>query len=306
MHRRTFLAGAAVAAIASLARAADEKKGWIDAHSHIWPATDDKFPLAEGQTVKDLKPPSFTDDELMALARPEGVERAVLIQHSIYHRFDNRCILDAVERHPERFRAVGMVDDHGPKPGQAMKELLGQGVAGFRITPFIRKEKPEAWLDTPGMQAMWKMAAETRQPMCCLINASDIPGVEAMCEKHPDTPVVIDHFARIGADGEIRDKDLAALVQLGQRKQVSIKISAFYALGKKQPPHDELIPMIKRLYEAVGPERLMWASDCPYQVQGDNNYKASISLVRDRLDFISNDDRQWLLRKTAEKVFFFA
>ena len=70
-------------------------------------------------------------------------------------------------------------------------------------------------------------------------------------------------------------------------------------------PHLELIPMIRRLYESFGPQRLMWASDSPYQNQGDNNYKASISLVRDHLDFVSAEDRQWLLRKTAERVFFF-
>jgi predicted TIM-barrel fold metal-dependent hydrolase len=84
-----------------------------------------------------------------------------------------------------------------------------------------------------------------------------------------------------------------------------VKISAFYALGQKKPPHLELIPMIKALYEAFGPQRLMWASDSPYQIQGANNYGASISLVRDKLDFITAEDRQWLLRKTAERVFFF-
>lgn len=64
--------------------------------------------------------------------------------------------------------------------------------------------------------------------------------------------------------------------------------------------------MIKRLYEAFGPQRLMWASDSPYQLQGGNNYRASISLIRDKLDFISAEDRQWLLAKTAERVFFFS
>ena len=64
--------------------------------------------------------------------------------------------------------------------------------------------------------------------------------------------------------------------------------------------------MIKRLFEAFGPQRLMWASDSPYQIQGVNNYNASISLVRDRLDFISKEERDWLLRKTAERVFFYA
>jgi len=280
---------------------------WIDAHSHIWPPETDKFPLAPGKTKKDLNPPSFTDDELMAIARPEGVGRVVLIQHSVYHLFDNSYLIDAVRRHPKMFRVQGMVNDQQPNPGETMKKLLPQGVTGFRITPFVRDPKDQpAWLTTPGMIEMWKTGAATRQAMCLLINASDLPSTDKMCEQHPDTPVVIDHFARIGADGQLRDEEIKNLCRLARHKHTSVKISAFYALGQKKPPHDELIPMIKRLFEAFGPQRLMWASDCPYQIQGANNYKASISLVRDRLDFVSADDKQWLLAKTAEKFFFYA
>jgi hypothetical protein len=50
----------------------------------------------------------------------------------------------------------------------------------------------------------------------------------------------------------------------------------------------------------------MWASDAPYQVGPGHSYKASIDLVRDRLDGLSAGDREWLLRKTAERVFFAA
>lgn len=302
-------AGAAAVGMASvtvLGQAPDAKLPWIDAHSHIWPPETDKFPLVGGLTKKDLDPPSFTDDELMALARPEGVGRVVLIQHSVYHLFDNSYLVDAVRRHPKLFRVVGMVDDHQPGAEAAMKKLLPQGVTGFRITPLIRKDKPAEWLDTPGMIEMWKAGAETRQAMCCLINPSDLPRVDTMCAAHPDTPVVIDHFARIGIDGQMRENDLANLCRLARHKHTSVKISAYYALGQKKPPHRELIPMIKRLYDTFGPQRLMWASDCPYQIQGVNNYKDSISLVRDRLDFASAEDRQWLLAKTAEKVFFFS
>ncbi len=142
--------------------------------------------------------------------------------------------------------------------------------------------------------------------MCLLINADDLPATDKMCERHPDTPVVIDHFARIGVDGEMRDTDIKALCRLARHKHTSVKISAYYALGQKKPPHDELIPMIRRLIDCFGPQRLMWASDSPYQIQGVNNYKASISLVRDRMDFLSKSDREWLLAKTAEKVFFYA
>lgn len=293
-------------AITGVTDAQTQDLPWIDAHSHIWPGEVDKFPLAPGQAKKDLNPPSFTDDELMAIARPEGVGRVVLIQHSVYHLFDNSYLIDAVRRHPKMFRVQGMVDDHLPNPGAAMKKLLPQGVTGFRITPFVRKKEDQPkWLEAPGMIEMWKTGAETRQAMCLLINASDLAATDAMCERHPDTPVVIDHFARIGVDGEMRDSDIKALCKLARHKHTSVKISAYYALGQKKPPHDELIPMIKRLLDCFGPQRLMWASDSPYQIQGANNYKASISLVRDRMDFLSKTDREWLLAKTAEKVFFF-
>ena len=291
----------------NLVSAAESDLPWIDAHSHIWPPETDKFPLAPGQTKSDLKPPSFTDEELMAIATPEGVGRVVLIQHSVYHLFDNSYLIDAVRRHPNRFRVQGMVDDHLPHPGVQMKKLLPQGVTGFRITPFIRKpEERNTWLETPGMVEMWKTGASTGQAMCLLIDAKDLPATDKMCERHPETPVVIDHFARIGVDGQMRDADIANLCKLARHKRTTVKISAFYALGHKKPPHDELIPMIKRLFETFGPQRLMWASDSPYQIQGENNYKASISLVRDRLDFLSRDDKDWLLRKTAEEVFFYA
>jgi predicted TIM-barrel fold metal-dependent hydrolase len=154
------------------------------------------------------------------------------------------------------------------------------------------------------MARMWKCGAEEGLAMCHLIDPDSLPAVDRMCRNHPETPVVIDHMCRIGADGTVREADVKALCDLAQHKQVRVKVSAFYALGKKEPPYDDLAPMIRRLLDAYGPQRLMWASDCPFQVDPGHTYEDSIALVRDRLDFLSDDDRQWLLRKTAESVFF--
>lgn len=278
-------------------------KGWIDGHSHIWTRDVSAFPLAPGQTVENLDPPSFTTEELIKVAEAEGVRRVVLIQHHIYHGWDNSYMIDAARRYPGRFRAVGMVDDTSKNPGQQMRDLLKKHVTAFRITPRIRGA--EKWLTGPGMAEMWKTAAATRQPMCCLIDASDLPAVDAMCRKYPSTPVVIDHFARIGVDGEIRESDLKQLAGIARHRNTYLKLSAFYALGKKEPPYHDLIPIIRRMLDAFGPERCLWASDCPYQLVGDHTYKASIGLIRDDLDSLSRGDREWLLRKTAEKVYFF-
>ena len=108
-----------------------------------------------------------------------------------------------------------------------------------------------------------------------------------------------------GGDGTVRDKDIQNLCNPATQKLVRIKISVYYAFKKTQPPYLDLVPMIKRLFDAFGPDRLMWASDCPYQLTAPSTYAAPIAIVRHRLDFVSADDRRKLLRTTAESKFFF-
>ena len=47
----------------------------------------------------------------------------------------------------------------------------------------------------------------------------------------------------------------------------------------------------------------MWGSDSPYQVVSES-YEDSISVVRDKLDFLSTAEREQILAKTAERIFF--
>jgi predicted TIM-barrel fold metal-dependent hydrolase len=267
----------------------------------VWTPDIKNYPLAKGFTVDDMKPRSFTPEELFAHCRPCGVERIVLIQMSFYG-FDNSYMLDAMRDHPGVFGGVAVIDENAKDIAAEMQRLKSLGVRGFRIRPGGRPA--ETWLDGPGMAAMWAVGAEEGLAMCHLIDADSLPAVDRMCRKNPDTPVVIDHFARIGVDGQIRDKDVQALCDLARHKNTAVKVSAFYALGKKQAPYTDLSPMIRRLLDAYGPQRLMWATDCPYQVDPGHNYADSIALVRDRLNFLSDGDRLWLLRKTAERVFF--
>lgn len=283
------------------AKLADLKTGAIDAHVHVWTPDTERYPLAPGFRRDEMKPPSFTPEELFEHARPCGVARIVLIQMSFYG-FNNTYMLDSMRRYPGVFSGVAVIDDSAKAPQDEMRRLAKLGVRGFRIYP--RNKPADRWLDGPGMQAMWKCGGEEGLAMCNLINPDALPAIARMGEKYPDTPIVIDHFARIGVSGEIRQPELDQLCALAKNPRAYVKISAFYALGKKLAPYTDLIPMIRRLLDVYGPERLMWATDCPYQVQEGHNYADSIALVRDRLDFLSDGDREWLLRKTAEKVFF--
>ena len=272
----------------------------IDAHVHVWTPDVDQYPLGEGYAPGDMKPASFAPEQLMEHAHPCGVERIVLIQMSFYGA--NDYMLDVIESRPETFIGVAVIDDQADRPQDEMRELQSRGVSGFRlVTP---KCDVESWFASPGIQAMWKCGAEAGQSMCLLCAPGDLPAIERMCRQFPDTSVVIDHLARIGGDGEVRNSEVDQLCRLGEQRQVHVKVSAFYALGKKQPPYDDLAPMIRRLRDAYGAERLMWASDCPFQVYPGHTYKDSVNLVAERLDFLSTEEKEWILGKTAERVFF--
>jgi len=175
-------------------------------------------------------------------------------------------------------------------------------VRGVRISQLLRKD--DHWLDRPGMQSMWKCGGEERIAICPLINPDDLPAIDGMCEKYPDTPVVIDHTARIGGNGTIDPHQLKQLCKLARHKNTYVKLSAFYFLGGKKPPYTNLAPLVRQSLDAFGSDRLMWGSDAPFQLEAPNSYQASLELIRDKLDFLSNTDKAAILRGTAEKVFF--
>ncbi len=276
---------------------------YIDAHSHIWTPDTAHYPLAKGFTVADMKPKSFTAEELLAHCRPSGVGRVNLIQMS-YYRFDNRYMLDMIKLYPDRFVGTAIVDPLAREPGKSMESLRPLGVRAFRIQPQYSELPPARWLEPPGYRAMFETAARTGQALSCLIDPSGFPEVDRMCRQHPETKVVIDHIGRIGVDGQIRDVDVVSLCDLAIHPRIYVKIGAFYALGKKSPPYLDLAPMIRRVVQAFGTRRCMWESDCPFQVD-NHRYEDSVALIRDRLDFLSEDDRAWLLSRTAEHVLGF-
>jgi predicted TIM-barrel fold metal-dependent hydrolase len=293
--------------------------GFIDAHVHVWTDDTAHYPLAPGHKKEEMKPARFTPQDLFKHTKPAGVDRVVLIQMSYYtpagmmsrkeNGFDNSYMLDMIALEPEVFVGTAVIDPGAEAPEQRMSELAKKGVRAFRIYPGLeRGARPiegagEGWLRAEGYGKMFAAGARNNQAMSCLINPDALPDLDRMCKKFPDTPVIIDHLCRIGADGTIAERDVDALCGMAVHKKVMVKVGAFYALGKKTPPYTDLGPLIRRVVEAFGARRCMWESDCPFQVEQDK-YQDSLDLVRRRLDFLTAEDRDWLLGKTAESFFF--
>jgi len=274
--------------------------GWIDAHVHVWTPDTDSYPLDQSFQIADMQPPSFTAAEILKHSRPAGVNRIVLIQMSFYG-LDHRYMFEVMKEHPGVFSAVALIDHRSGKVVDRAKELVSQGAKGFRLHS---QGDAQEWCTSPSMHQLWMAAADHGFAICPLINPQDIVHVDLLCEKFPETTVVVDHFARIGVSGTVEQDRLNELCRLARFPNVHVKASAYYALGAKKMPYRDLLPMLRRVVGEFGAQRVMWATDCPYQVQGGHTYQASFDLIWREADFLSNTDKNWILRDTAAKIFF--
>jgi predicted TIM-barrel fold metal-dependent hydrolase len=242
--------------------------------------------------------PQFLAADVAPDARRNGVSRIVLVQMS-YYGFDNSYMLDAMRAAPQTFRGIAVIDPGSTDLETKMRQLAASGVRGFRINTVEHKN----WADDTGIHKMFHEAGKKDLAIWPLLNPHSLAQFDRLCGRFPDTPVIIDHIARIGMSGQPLDSDVKALCAIARHPQTRVKLSAFYALGNKRAPHLDLAPLIQRVHEAFGANRLMWGSDCPFQTQTET-YLDSLSLIRDRLDFHSAQDKDWILRRTAEEFFF--
>jgi predicted TIM-barrel fold metal-dependent hydrolase len=155
------------------------------------------------------------------------------------------------------------------------------------------------------MKHMFSIASERQLALSALIDLEALPELDRMCRQYPDAPVIIDHLCRLGS-GErypINEENMNVLTAMAGHRNVHIKIGAFYALGKGTPPYLYLLPLIRRVVEAFSPERCLWETDCPFQLN-KATYEDSLALIRDHADFLSPSDKHWILKGTAEKILF--
>src|SRR3954462_3319341 len=95
---------------------------YIDAHVHVWTPDTIHYPLAAGYKKEDMKPPSFTPDQLFKHCRPAGVDRINLIQMSFYG-FNNQYMLDMMGVYPDVFVGTAVIDPAGDAPDKLMADL---------------------------------------------------------------------------------------------------------------------------------------------------------------------------------------
>lgn len=268
----------------------------LDPHVHVW-RHDARFRFASGAKVPDY---DATPEMLLELMKANGVDKTVIIQ-VIHYRYDNSYLAAVLKQYPQYFRGVCRVDPLDPAAPDRLSLLMEeQGFRGVRLSP--AGDASGDWITGPLMPPLWKRCDSLRVPMTLLAPIGRVPDIGRLVDKFPNLTVVIDHMADCPVD---RPDELEKLIALERYPNVFVKISHTWSLSKQNYPWLDSQRLVKRLYDTYGPRRLMWATDWPI-AKDRATYRQRLTVVRDDMAFLNDDDKSWMLSRTVARVWPFA
>ena len=230
-------------------------KSATDTHAHICGPIEE-HPYSDRRVYT---PPDAPLGAYMHMLETLGVERAVLIQPSVYGS-DNTVMLNAMaELGPARCRAVAVVDD-----GIADTELERMHEAGVRGVRINVVDVAEGKGVLP-MAALARLAARVQRfgwHMEFLMHADEFPDLDRQFADFP-VDIVLGHLGYMKTDKGLAAPGYQAMLKLMQRGKCWVKLTGPYRISTKDLPHGDTNEYARALLEAA-PERVVWGTDWPH------------------------------------------
>ena len=227
-------------------------RGACDTHVHIW-GPFDRFPLNKGAPYT---PPERTRDDLVALHERLGIDRAVIVQTTVY-KADNRAMLDGIAQSNGRWRGVALIDESFDDA--AFRALHEGGVRGVRFG-FVKH------LGSVPDLALVRRTAARIAPMgwhlVLHLDAGNIPDFLDFFGEF-SLPVVVDHMGRVPVRDGLDQTPFRLLLELLKRPNWWVKVSGAERISETGPPFADAVPFAQRLI-AAAPDRVLWGTDWPH------------------------------------------
>ena len=257
----------------------------VDSHAHIW--LKDMPLVANPRHRLDY---DFTIEQYLATLDAHGVERAVIAAASPYGDY-NDYMIESVRARP-RLRTTVILE---PSAERYMLEMMKRdGVVGVRL-PFVNLD-PLPDITTFEYRRLlrrfrdldWHVHLHLDGPRLPLV----MPALEASGVK-----LVLDHFGRPDPKLGVKCAGFQMLLRAIEKGNTWVKVSGNYRVGKEQAA-----TYGRELLKQVGPDRLLWGSDCPFPGHEKSvTYRETIDEV---LAWVPEAARRKVFSDNALKLYF--
>jgi 2-pyrone-4,6-dicarboxylate lactonase len=267
--------------------------GSCDSHCHVF-GPSDRFPYAANRTFTPVDAPL---EELQALHKRLGIDRAVIVQSACYGS-DNRILLDALKRGADAYRGVALISP--ATSSAAIAELHAAGVRGFRLNFLPHLGGPTG---PDELDRMVNLVRDLDWHAEIHVHDEEIASYAEFIGRLP-IRAVIDHMARVDLRRGGDSPAVHALLALLDTGRVWVKTSGSDRLSLTGPPYLDAVALAARLV-AHAPERALWGTDFPHpNISGS---APDDGLLTDLIDTIapSVEIRQRLLVTNPTEFFDF-
>lgn len=278
----------------------------MDSHAHIISDDADRYPPSppSGKLDPAALASPMTIDRLIAEMDATGVAQAVIVQRGSIYGFDNSYVCDSGARFPDRLRVVCSIDAaRADSAEQVHRWISKHGAAGIRLMELVRSDDI-GWLDGPSPRQAWEAAADLGAPVCVHLfpwnRAAGLNSIASIVESLPNLTVVIDHFGAMRSDAGPPDHGVdESLEKVARYDGVNVKFTTI-PLGRLHDANIDAAPVVQRVMDLFGAERMMWGSDI---TQSPGSYAEMVELGRQSVRLLSSSQQEQLLGGTAARVY---
>jgi predicted TIM-barrel fold metal-dependent hydrolase len=268
-----------------------------DSQVHIWADDSLERPWPQPLRSPPQMPHAYTAEAAVAQMDKAGVARAVIVP-PIWAGDDNANLTatEACEAYPGRFAIMGRFDTDAPDAREKLEAFPGTPhMLGIRISG-----RPLAGnIESGSLDWLFAGCERLGIPLAMLLPRVDL--LAGVVAKYPGLTVVLDHMAAaLGQKGAAAFPMNAELAALARHPNLSVKVSSVAMMSADAYPFADVYEPLKAIYDSFGPQRMMWGTDITRG--GAVSYEDLLRHFQEGLDFLTDDDKEWVLGKSLAKI----
>ena len=226
-----------------------------DCHAHICgPRSRYEYFPRRVYTPPDCLLPAY-----QAMLQKLGLERAVLVQPSVYGS-DNSAMLDALAAGGTNLRGVAVVDD--TISDEELDRLHAAGVRGVRCNIVDVQPEDKGKLPFAQLQALAARIQRLNWHIELLMHVDEFPDLDTAFARFP-VDLVFGHLGYMRTDKGMQAPGFQALLRLMRGGRSWVKLTGPYRISPGTLPYADVTAFAHELISAAK-DRVVWGSDWPH------------------------------------------
>lgn len=269
----------------------------LDAHVHLWRRSDDDFWMCRKIAALDR---DFTEDDLRENRARCGVGGAIVVQ-ALHSLSESRRLLDMATKSDQLAGVVAWCDLFDPQLEEVLTSY--QGAAKFvGVRPLPADTFGGDWLTDPRSRHAFRLFEARDIAVDVLHRVEDLGRARAFLRDYPGLRVVLNHGGRPAVMTGQLEPWATEIRAFARETSAVVKCSGLVERAGVEWTAASVLPYVRTLVEAFGPQRVMFATNWPVSTISSHYavWVEALEIILDRIGLRAGE-RDEIMARTAAR-----